>query len=53
MPMKLDNLNSSYSNGQVQSADAKIAFYVMCATYDDMHMTTTLHIIRYYYVWIV
>ena len=47
MPMKLDYLNSSYSNGQVQSASAKIVFYVMWTTYNDIYMTTTLHPIGY------
>ena len=45
MPMQLENLNSSYSNGQAQSANAKIVFYVMWTTYNDLYMTTTLHLI--------
>ena len=30
-------------NGQVLSVNAKIVFYVMWTTYNDIHMTTTLH----------
>ena len=38
MPMKLESLNSSYSNGQVQSANAKIVFHVMWKSYKGMYI---------------